>query len=167
MRLNGISAFGAAAIAAFVGAAETQIPEPNFDESKVPAYVLPDPLVAVDGSRVENAETWRRRPEILDLFESQVYGRAPGPPADMTFQVRSVDTNALDGRATRKQVRVRFSGNEEGPRMDMLIYLPGDTEGPVPVFLGLNFFGNHTILAFHYGCIMSATFRSVKPCEHM
>jgi hypothetical protein len=53
----------------------------------------------------------------------------------------------LEGRATRKEVSVYFAGESDGPRMDVLIYLPNDTEGPVPLFVGLNFYGNHTIHA--------------------
>jgi hypothetical protein len=119
----------------------------NYDESKVPAYTLPDPLKTSDGLKVTDAETWRkiRRPEILQLFKTQVYGRSPAPPEGMTFTVTGVDGQALDGAATRKEVTVYFSGNKDGPKMDILIYLPHGTPRPVPVFLGLNFYGNHTI----------------------
>ena len=42
----------------------------NYDESKVPKYTLPDPLVTTDGQRVTDADTWwtKRRPELLSLF---------------------------------------------------------------------------------------------------
>ncbi|MBN2473634.1 MAG: acetylxylan esterase [Pirellulales bacterium] len=119
----------------------------NYDESKVPAYTLPDPLVLSDGQRVADAATWRsrRRGEILRLFEQHVYGAAPGRPAAMTFDVRSATADALGGKATRKEVSVRFTGAEDGPAMDILIYLPNAAEKPSPIFLGLNFAGNHTI----------------------
>jgi hypothetical protein len=57
--------------------------EANYDEGKVPPYTLPDPLVALDGSAVTEADTWwqKRRPEIVALFEEHVYGRAPQPGA--------------------------------------------------------------------------------------
>src|SRR5687767_5693999 len=49
----------------------------NYDESKVPQYTLPDPLTLSSGERVTDIKTWseRRRPELLHLFETQVYGR--------------------------------------------------------------------------------------------
>ncbi|MBA3845737.1 MAG: acetylxylan esterase, partial [Planctomycetes bacterium] len=51
-------------------------PKPCEDEAGVPAYVLPDPLVAADGSPVRGAGEWpRRRAELLALFERHVYGR--------------------------------------------------------------------------------------------
>jgi hypothetical protein len=56
-----------------------------------------------------------------------------------------VDEQALGGKATRKEVSVYFAPGEDAPRMDLLIYLPNGTPGPVPAFVGLNFYGNHTI----------------------
>jgi len=130
-----------------VGTADAQGPETNYDESKVPAYTLPDPLSLANGRRVADAATWhaRRRPEILRLFETYVYGKPPGRPEGMTFQVRSVAADALGGKATRKEVSVRFTSDPDGPKMDILLYLPNAAEKPVPTFLGLNFYGNHSI----------------------
>ena len=117
----------------------------NYDESKVPKYTLPDPLVTEDGKKVTSAEMWRtkRRPEILRLFQTHVYGRAPGRPEKMTFKVFDSGAKALGGVATRKQVTVFFTGAEDGPSMDILIYLPSAARKPVPTFVGLNFGGNH------------------------
>ena len=118
----------------------------NYDESKVPEYTLPDPLRCNDGTKVTKAADWpSRRAEILALFEEHVYGKAPGAPKDLSFEVRSVDENALGGKAVRKEVIVRFSKDPNGPSMDLLLYLPKDAKKPVPVFMGLNFYGNHTI----------------------
>ena len=119
----------------------------NEDEAKVPPYTLPDPLVLSNGKQVTDAKTWRkkRRPEILKSFEAQVYGRSPGRPRGMRFEVTSIDTQALDGRATRKEATVYFTTNNAGPRMNMLIYAPNGAPRPVPAFLGLNFDGNHAI----------------------
>lgn len=130
-------------------ASGAQPPAANYDEAKMPPYTLPDPLVLANGQRVTDAATWRtqRRPEILRLFESQMYGRAPGRPAAMAFSAPAVDPQALGGKATRKQVSVLFTGQKDGPRMDLLIYVPNQASRPVPLFLGLNFGGNHTIHA--------------------
>ena len=117
----------------------------NYDEDKVPDYTLPDPLILADGTKFEDAAMWeRRRAEILSLFETQVYGKMPGVVEDMHFETRFVNGDALDGIC--KEVRVSFSAEAE-PRMDILIFLPKDADGPVPLFVGLNFGGNHTVHA--------------------
>jgi len=135
-----LSALGTASLAA-------QPSETNYDESKVPEYTLPDPLRMADGRPVADAAAWRdrRRPEILELFRQHVYGRAPGRPEAMVFRTRSTAADALDGKATRKEVAVLFAGRDDGPKMDVLIYLPNDAKRPVPLFVGLNFYGNQSI----------------------
>jgi hypothetical protein len=54
----------------------------NYSEEKVPAYTLPSLLVTNDGSRVTDFSTWIkiRRPEILEMFRENVYGRIPETP---------------------------------------------------------------------------------------
>ena len=119
----------------------------NYDEARVPAYQLPDPLRLADGRAVTDAATWQnvRRPELLRLFEEHVYGKAPARPEAMTFEVTSVDESALDGQATRKEISVYFTGRRDDPRMDILIYQPNGQPKPVPTFLVPNFQGNQSI----------------------
>ena len=121
-----------------------------YDESTVPSYVLPDPLVCTDGTRGTDAGVWlsQRRPEVLRLFEHHVYGAMPGPPELTAYDVTSVDESALGGRATRKEVTAHFTANGNTAEMDILIYLPNVVSAPAPpLFVGLNFHGNHTIHA--------------------
>ncbi|MEK7397151.1 MAG: acetylxylan esterase [Candidatus Poribacteria bacterium] len=119
----------------------------NYDESKVPTYTLPDPLTMQDGTKVTDAKTWKekRRPELLRLFEEFMYGKSPGRLEGTTFEVNSVDNESLDGKAIQKEVSVYFTGKKDGPKMDILIYLPKNAKKPVPIFLGPNFRGNHTV----------------------
>jgi len=119
----------------------------NTDETKVPQYKLPELLVTLDGRKVADANMWRqvRRPEVLELFRAHMFGRSPGRPKDMSFEVFDRTDGALDGKAVRKQVTVRFTKDANGPSMDILIYLPRGAKGPVPLFVGMNFGGNHTI----------------------
>ncbi len=122
-------------------------PDTNYDENKVPAYVLPDPLVGQDGAKVSNARTWqkKRRPEVVRMFEEHVYGRSPKPPRGISFEVTSLEARALGGLATRKEVTVFLTGAKDGPKLDLLLYLPNAATKPVPAFLGLNFYGNHCV----------------------
>ncbi len=119
----------------------------NYDESKVPPYTLPDPLIMSDGTVVKDAETWknRRRPEILKLFEEYVYGRTPGELKDISFEIASICKDSLNNKAIRKEVIVYFADKKNDPRMQILIYIPLNAKKPVPIFLGLNFGGNHTV----------------------
>jgi hypothetical protein len=119
----------------------------NYDESKVPPYTLPDPLVCIDGTKVVDNSIWmlKRRPEILKIFEEKVYGRAPAKPEELHYEVKSIEKNVLNGLATRKQVTIYFAGKNSDVQMDVLIYLPNNMNQAVPLFVGLNFYGNHTI----------------------
>jgi hypothetical protein len=128
-----------------------QKPQINYDESKVGSYELPDPLLSVNGRKIATSEEWRRerRPELLRLFETQVYGSIPPAAKTLrpTFDIRSDDNQTLGGTAVRRQVSIRFSEKPDGPRMELLVYIPRAASGSnrVPVFLGLNFGGNHAI----------------------
>ena len=119
---------------------------PNYDEASIPPYTLPDPLVFESGSPVRTAADWpARRAELLRLFEEQVYGIMPPRPDHLAWQVLETSPNALGGLASRKQVRIHFTPAAGGPHMDLLLYLPNARSGPSPLFIGLNFQGNHSI----------------------
>ncbi len=120
----------------------------NLDEAKVRTFSLPDPLRTSSGKLVKNVREWERvrRPEILAMFEENVYGKTPDNKLPVRMVVNKVDRNALNGKAVRKEVSLFFS-DEDKPRIDLLIYLPVAGEKPAPVFLGLNFEGNHSIHA--------------------
>lgn len=116
------------------------------NEADVPAYTLPNPLTFNDGSAVKTKSDWKkRRAEILEMCENEMYGRSPGRPANMKFNVFDIDKNALNGKATRKQITISFTDSTNGPALDVLVYYPNNVKGKVPVFLGLNFQGNHGV----------------------
>jgi hypothetical protein len=122
--------------------------EPNYEESKVPEYKLPDPLVFKNGKSVTSPSEWygKRRPEILKLFEEKVYGKIPEFEFNQVSFLNDCDSSALNGKAIRKQVTVKVIVNDKSLDIDVLIFLP-KSESPVPAFLGYNFKGNHTINA--------------------
>src|ERR1700730_8633889 len=52
----------------------------TYDESQAnPFPTLPDPLVLKNGKKVSSKDSWwkQRRPEILEDFEREIYGRTP------------------------------------------------------------------------------------------
>ena len=141
---------GSHAVAQESPAVQRKKPPPeNRDESKVLPYELPELLVLSTGERVTDAQMWthKRRPEVLELFRSQMYGRRPPAAAMLKYKVFDETPGALGGKALRKQVTIYFSEDESGPRMDLLLYIPTNSKQPVPAFLGLNFGGNQAVNA--------------------
>lgn len=120
----------------------------NYDESQVGEYTLPNPLHFSDGREVHNAQDWReRRGQILDLFKEHMYGAVPEADIKVQFELQSLDNQALQGQAVRKQICISFQGSTHTQQMNLLLYLPNAHAGACPIFMGLNFQGNHTIHA--------------------
>ena len=124
-----------------------QQPKANYDESKIPAYTLPDPLIFNDGRTVISKKDWnKRRIEILRIFENEVYGISPVWKGKLIPTEVSNSTNAMNGIALRKEVKLKLINGNKELEMTVLLYLPHSTK-PVPLFLGYNFGGNHTVTA--------------------
>lgn len=117
----------------------------NYDESKIPDFQLPDPLTTETGQRVLNSDAWvtQRRPEILRLFESQVYGRAP-ERCEIQHSLVSSVAEVMDGKCLRREVDVSFGKQNDAKTMRLLIFTPQNRPN-APVFVGFNFQGNHTV----------------------
>jgi len=99
---------------------------------------LPDPLTTIDGSAVRTPQQWRetRRPEILELFRTHIYGRASvGRPAELRFEAVETDPRAMEGLATRKQVDFRFAGPGGEGVIHLVLFVPNNTRKPAPGFL--------------------------------
>jgi hypothetical protein len=121
----------------------------NYDESKVGQYMLPDPLRFANGQSVKTTKDWisKRRPEIVRLYEENQFGRSPAHPIGISYDVFDKGTPAYDGGVKRKQVTVRFSKKDSGPKADVLLYLPARATKPVPVLLTPSFIANSTVVA--------------------
>lgn len=120
----------------------------NTDESKVAAYTLPDLLRTSRCKRVTTSKEWQQvqRPYIFHLYEENQFGRFPSRNINIRYHLLETDKNALGGTATRKQVRIFLHPADSTVYTDLLLYIPNQVKAPVPVFLGYNFSGNHTIL---------------------
>jgi hypothetical protein len=117
----------------------------NYTEAKAGTHTLPDPLKMADGNPVFTAKEWfeKRRPEIVKLFEENQYGRMPDRPPDMRFDIFDRATPAFDRKAIRRQVTIYFTKDKSGPSIDVLLYLPANAGGPVPVLLNVGFAANN------------------------
>ena len=121
--------------------------EANYDESKVPEFVLPEVLRFENGDRVSTQADWgKRRGELLSLFAKHVYGITPEKAVSQKLVAIETQRIAdfLGGKATLKEVSLTFPGREGGPVLHLLVVTPNPGK-PVPTFLGFNFRGNHTI----------------------
>jgi hypothetical protein len=103
---------------------------------------LPDPLELANGEKVTTAGQWQqaRRPEILELFRREVYGRAPlERPSDLKFEVTSITPDALNGLATKKIVEISFSGTgtkqNEKAVITLALFIPNAATKPCGAFL--------------------------------
>ncbi|MEX0586009.1 MAG: acetylxylan esterase [Pirellulales bacterium] len=107
---------------------------------------LPDPLVGFAGKRIATKEQWNaeRRPELKALFQHYMYGYFPSPPK-VTHTVELTDKEYFGGKATKKQITLRF-GPKETPPIHLLLVIPNERTTPPPVFIGMNFCGNHQVL---------------------
>jgi hypothetical protein len=108
---------------------------------------LPDPLVLFNGERVASREQWfrQRRPELKALFAWYMYGAAPPAPEKVEGKVEREDRQAFGGKATLKEVTVTF-GPPDVPKIHLLLVVPNARKKPAPVFVGMNFTGNHTLV---------------------
>src|SRR5512134_645494 len=89
------------------------LPPGLYDESRVAQYALPDPLLLRSGEIVQDVHAWRntRRPEILNLFATEVYGRTmAGRPPEMKWQFVSMDQRSMHDSAETKVVRIFLLG---------------------------------------------------------
>jgi len=107
-----------------------KFPPPIYSESEVPQYVLPE---------LGPAE------ETRALFADHIYGRFPLETPRVLVEVVEKGVAALAMLARRWQLRVVLTGEKARVEFGLLLYTPVATVGAAPVFLGLNFFGNHTL----------------------
>jgi hypothetical protein len=114
-------------------------PEYIWEESGVPDFELPDPLLKPDGTVVRSPEEWdARRANILETFRTKVYGHRPGQPEHLSFEVSEINRQAMDGRATLKRVNIISGHQGRNHQFEVILFLPNDIDEPAPVFLLLN-----------------------------
>jgi hypothetical protein len=120
----------------------------NYDEAKANPYPeLPDPLVLSDGKRVKSAKVWWkvRRPQIVEMFDREMYGRVPAHTPAVRWVVTATKTGEDGGVATITKTLVGHVDNSAYPLIDVNINMelttPAKATGPVPVILEFGFIG--------------------------
>lgn len=115
----------------------------NVDESKVPPYRLPDPLVLKNGKKVNDAETWwkLRRPEIVEEFDREIFGREPKDTPKVSWEVVGTAREEKGGIPVITKNLLGHVDNATFPQIKVDIELslttPAKANGPVPVMLEL------------------------------
>jgi hypothetical protein len=109
---------------------------------------FPDPLVKFDGNRIGSPEQWiqERRPELRKLFQHYMYGYLPPVPTRAKFKNEAVFTDFLGGKATLKLVKIQ-TGGPDAPEIDLMLIIPHRKAEKAPVFLSMNFCGNHALVS--------------------
>jgi hypothetical protein len=115
---------------------------PNYDESLAnPCPELPPLLTTADGQTVTDAEGWwqRRRPEIVEDFEREVYGRLPDNIPDVHWTVKVTDREFVRRIPVIAKQLVGQVDNSRYPSIEvsinMMLVVPANVEGPVPVLI--------------------------------
>ena len=141
------------------------VSEVNYDESKVPDYVLPDLLTCEDGSKVKTIAEWeqKRRPEVMKLFASQEYGQTPRDKIAVTYETVKENKMAMGGKATSKQVKFSFTNGKNSVEALLLMYIPNKRDGKVPVFIGYNYKGNHSTTLDTTVCYSPSSYFVMSP----
>jgi peptidoglycan/xylan/chitin deacetylase (PgdA/CDA1 family) len=117
----------------------------NTDESKVPPYTLPDPLVLNNGKKVTTPEMWwkQRRPEIVELFDREIYGRMPPNTPKVTWEIVSTTSEMQGSVPVTTKKLVGHVDNSADPQIsvniDLLLTTPSNAAAPVPVMITLSF----------------------------
>jgi peptidoglycan/xylan/chitin deacetylase (PgdA/CDA1 family) len=119
----------------------------NTDESKVVQYTLPDALLANSGARITTAKAWwkTRRPELVELFDREVYGRVPANTPRVTWEVVSSTPRSFGKVAAIEKKLVGHVDNRAYPAIkvdiDLRLVLPANTTARVPVVMEFAFLG--------------------------
>jgi pimeloyl-ACP methyl ester carboxylesterase len=98
---------------------------------------IPDVLRTAGGRSVETREAWEsvRRPEVLELFRTHVYGRNPvGRPDSLRFETADAGTAMMEGMALRKKIVIRYSGPGGAGAIRLTAFIPRSGK-PAPAFL--------------------------------
>lgn len=112
----------------------------NYDEAKVPPYKLPEVLKTAVNKKVNNKLTWEkvRRPEILKLFEDNIYGQMPASYNSIKYSIINSDAAAMNGKALLKQVLIEVFNNNRSVQINLVLFVPNNKTKPVPAFLLIN-----------------------------
>lgn len=109
----------------------------NYYEDKVPNYTLPVILTSKDGLEIASSDLWNkiRRPEILELFRKNIFGRVPDTKYSETFKLLSLDSSVFERTATQKEILISIESGGKLLSFNLTLFTPNNVKQPVPSFL--------------------------------
>ncbi|TWT79953.1 Ankyrin repeats (3 copies) [Planctomycetes bacterium CA13] len=112
----------------------------NYDESKVPAYTLPDPLVDSEGKPITKPEQWyeTRRDEVVELFRENVFGRRPETDYSVSFETTSEVPDALGGIATGRSMKAIVKIDNRTYEFPFTVFVPNNSDAKAPAIVLIN-----------------------------
>lgn len=133
----------------------------NYDEGKANLFVLPDPLTLNNGNKVTTEKCWykKRRPEIVAMFENEIYGKIPKYTPKVVFE--TISTTQSDAFICKKIIgHIDNSAFPAAtPGINLRIYYPAEMSGKMPlVVIAIGNYGNtdtlviNKILLNHWAC---------------
>jgi hypothetical protein len=124
----------------FYSCLQAQEPQPNYDETKVPEYVLPDALKTTAGKLIRNKREWERsrRSEILTLFENNIYGEMPTSYDSISYSIINENKTTMEGKGHLKEVLIEVFRQRKSVKINLVLFVPNNVTKPVPVFVLIN-----------------------------
>jgi len=120
--------------------------QPNYDEAKANPYPnLPDPLTLKNGKKVKDAKTWwsKRRPEIVEDFDREIYGRVPKNVPKVNWEITSTTQEKNGDTPVITKKLLGHVDNSSYPAIKVDIQLtvttPAQAAGPVPLMIEFGF----------------------------
>ncbi|MBC9034075.1 acetylxylan esterase [Sphingomonas sp. JC676] len=116
----------------------------NYDEAKTGSYTLPELMRLSDGTPVTSPELWqRRRAEIVELFDREVYGRVPATAPAITWRTVKEERATEAGMPVVKRWLEGVADNKAWPQASARIALrytmPADAKVKLPLILSFGF----------------------------
>src|SRR5688500_7180272 len=118
----------------------------NRFEEKVNQYKLPDPLVLKNGKKIMTANEWwnKRRPEIVEDFDSEIYGRVPKNIPHVKWEIVSIKDTAIGNYKAKEKILKGIVDNASYPEInveiDLQVVTPANAARGVPVVMEFGFF---------------------------
>ncbi|MEZ4850719.1 MAG: acetylxylan esterase [Bacteroidia bacterium] len=141
----------------------------NNDESRVNQYVLTNPLMLKNGKQVKTAKDWweKRRPEIVEDFDREIYGRVPENVPAVTWKVIAEKDTVVGNYPVREKTLAGIVDNSAYPdikvEIELLVATPLNAEGEVPLVLHFGFinspWGNNTVTPIGLGSPYEPTWK--------